>query len=194
MADTKEEFLNRCKNFPNSRNLAKKLRPIRLDKKGNPHVLDYMKGGPDGNNQNTTGCYGTKSTFGIRVKMYGPQSGKRRDKRRKKVSRTPSNEQILRLDRRRLDKLIELRSQILTLQTIGDWSGKPILNEQMQQAFSRISEEIRNSLNQDELIHMYDQERHRDKSLIGRLESEGMRVMKLRKISSRISHAIQGIS
>jgi len=110
--------------FYSGRNLAKKMRPptVRVTKncpEGRVNSLDMMKVGPFASSGplgdvkygtetrciNTTGCYGTKSTFAVRGKLLGPQTviggdgkskpGRRLDKKPKAGCRLVSNRQLL---------------------------------------------------------------------------------------------------
>jgi len=83
-----------------ARNASKAFRPIRTDKNGNPHPLDYMKVGVDRNSDpknpkefrgDTTGCWGIKNSFNgwfSLVVKAGAPGRSRPPRKRKSPART----------------------------------------------------------------------------------------------------------
>lgn len=177
--------------LPSQRNLSKQYRTQRVDSNGKIHWADNMRLGTHGQAVNSTGCFGMVSTFGVRAKLYGPQKGKRRSAKRKKVCKMPSTREFLLSETKGVEWLISLRSQLLVIQTIGDYANRDFLGEHLQRSLSQISIALRMRLSPREMNNLYRRDEHTLSSLKGRLEKDGIGVVKLRKIKNKVEHALK---
>lgn len=118
-------ILNR-EGYESTRNLGRPYRPVRMVGE-QIHSADNMKFGPKGEEKNTTGCFGVKTKFAVRAKQYGPQKGKRRERKRKNVCKLPSGGFILRLPSIEIEGMMRLRRELLCLRVIEETQNIAIL-------------------------------------------------------------------
>jgi hypothetical protein len=176
--------------LPNNRNLAKPYRAQRMvgDK---IHPMDNMRLGAYGQAVNSTGCMGVVSNFGVRAKTFGPQKGKRRSVKRKNVALVCSTREILRSKYKAVEWLVSLRSQLLVVQTIGDFLGRDLLGKHLSSCLHKISVAIRSRVDPEQWAVIVEREEHSRQSLWGRLEKDGPGKIKLRKIRDKVQHAMK---
>ncbi len=179
--------------FPSKRNLDKPFRPQRVNPDGSVHWQDNMRLGNEGQAVNSTGRFGTVTTFSIRVKTFGPQKGKRRSAKRKNPPQMCSTKDIRLADQRSIEALVVLRSQLLTLQAIGDFQGREILDRNLMTALIKISASLRSRMRHFELKELYAKEEQKYNSLMGRLRSQGVNSVKLGNIRSQVEHTLRNL-
>jgi hypothetical protein len=179
--------------FRTNRNRAKPWRPQRVIGEGKIYWADNMRLGPQGQSVNTTGCHGTISTFGIRVHTYGPKKGRRREGKKKRGSRLISTANIARVDHEHIQRLLQLRSKLLVIRSIEDFLGKQIMNRSMQAALGKIAAFIFPQLNAEEVRQIRVQDEQRVRSITGRLNKDGVKAIKLRRIMHVVDKAVKHI-
>lgn len=123
--------------FRTQRNLAKQYRPVRMNADGTIHNMDNLFSGGI-RPVNTTGCFGNISSFGIRPKQLGPQSGRRVERRKKHRCRLPSTAEITRSHSQ--TNILEVRQALLKLRYLGDLYNKEFLTPRMAKVLTQLSE------------------------------------------------------
>lgn len=181
--------------FTNNRNKAKPFRPIRVvDSPAGPmpHWQDNMRLGAKGEHVNSTGCYGIKTTFAIRVKMYGPQKGKRKDSRPKNGGRLVSREQLVRSQSQLISHLEVLRGKLLTVRTIGDFMEHDLLGD-LQPELTKITQFLLSHLDPLRVAKMREMDQHRESSTLGRIRKNGIGRVELGAIAAEVRYMVQNV-
>ena len=178
------------------RNLAKPFRSQRIiythdHPEGTLHPMDNMRLTATGKACNSTGCIGYVSNFGVRAKLYGPQSGKRRSAKRKNVAKVCSTQELIASRYKAVEWLVSLRSQLLVVQTIGDFMERDLLGSHLTSCLNKISMAIRSRVDQEQWDKIVKREQHAQDSLWGRLKKDGPGTVKLRKIRNKVEHAMK---
>lgn len=162
--------------FPLSRNLAK---PFKIRKKdGKP----------------ADGCVGIVSTFGIRAYIPGPKTGKSRTFKRHARCRLPTSEDMMRLPKRRVEHYVRIRSQIKTIQTVGDCVRKDLLTPEMKLGLKKLSNYIFNSVSEDERRKIYQSDIQRERSIEGTIRKNGLKSLpRVKKLRNFVQLALKSL-
>ncbi len=186
-------LLNRA-GFRSDRNLAKAYRPQRMvtDKKGNVsiNVMDNMPLGAKGQNVNSTGCHGIVSTFGVRGKKFGPQKGKVRNFKKKKVARVVSERVMIEAGPKLVQKLLEIRAELLKIRAVDDWSGRNIMPQRYKEALAKISRFVFADMPEAQRDRVMKDDDHQEATILGRLDSQGIGAVHLRNIQKKVDFAL----
>jgi hypothetical protein len=158
--------------YPSTRNKAKQFRPQRIVENNGRTEIHWSDNMPQG--MNSTGCFGVPSTFGVHAKKFGPQRGKRRDKRKKNGCRLISRDDVLMIPGRQLQRLQEVRGKILTLRIIETFTGRTILPREFNDALKAINLKLGRELPEYEHNAMRRKDEQRERSVEGRLRNHGL--------------------
>ncbi len=179
--------------FESNRNLARPFRAPRVVEHGDgtssTHWQDSMRLGAKGQSVNTTGCQGVKTTFGVRVKMFGPKRGRRRDFYKKRPAPRTSKLIVLRSKLQILPDTIKLRGKLLTVKIISNFIKRQILPPHLDQAIIDLTRYIIHEADSDILAKMNQDDDHRERSVLGRLKAGQVNKIELRMIEAEIRHA-----
>jgi hypothetical protein len=102
-----------------------------------------------------------------------------------------STREILRSKYKAVEWLVSLRSQLLVVQTIGDFLGRDLLGKHLSSCLHKISVAIRSRVDPEQWAVIVEREEHSRQSLWGRLEKDGPGKIKLRKIRDKVQHAMK---
>lgn len=175
------------------RNKGKKWRPMRLMDDGSIYEMDNLRMGPNGERLNTTGCYGSVSTFGIRGHVPGPKGGKNRSIKKKAVCRLVSRGAFLRASEQRLQSLIRLRGQILIVRLVEDLSNQQLMTRDMKEFLPILSQHIFSSIDKNRRELILKQDLQREKSIEGNFKGKPTDLKKIRKLQRFISIARKSV-
>lgn len=178
--------------FESNRNLNKPWKPPRIVKDDKIHPLDNLPLKANGDHVLSNGTMGIKSTFGIRVKQYGPP-GRRRDKRKKHGCRLASTCEIKGVDDAMLARMIGIRRKLLTIKVIGKAINRELLTQELRVAFDRISNYVSMMLSEPKRQQLREMDEHQSRSIAGRIKNQGINRVSLHDLIGPVRAAMKYI-
>lgn len=176
--------------FPSERNLSKPFRPQRTLKDGTIHPLDNMKcGGGDevDRRKNTTGCFGIKSSFGIRVHIPGPKKGRRTERRKKNTCRLMCSQDVLRLPKEYDKHIIQTKIDILSLKEFGEIYNVEFITKNEMIGLAQLNHNIYGSGNYEDINQYIEEQVDRKVKFFC---DKGLSIREIQSIIKSIRHTI----
>lgn len=165
-----------------NRNKNKPFRPMR---EGN--ILDNLPLGYNGARVNTTGCFGVVNTYTNRVKMYGPQTGKRRDSKCKSGCKVFSSSQIDQWEGKdHRTRVQHLRNRLRELRAIGDFCGRDFLGTFMSKALSNCNKWLMLNMPEQEFKGIFKKDAVLDVARDASYQKDGISMERVRRLNQEI--------